>query len=510
MQRRTFYVTTPIYYPSGNPHIGHAYCTVAADVISKYKKLRGFDVMFLTGTDEHGQKIEIVAKENNMDPKTYVDLISLRFKKLWRVLGITNDRFIRTTNDFHKKAVQRIFIRLYEKGDIYKGLYKGWYCTPCESFWTENQLVSSKCPDCSRDVHWSEEEAYFFKLSKYLGDILSLYDKNPNFVQPESRKNEMKAFIENGLQDICVSRTNFSWGINVPFDKNHVIYVWLDALTNYITALGYASGDDSDFKKFWPASVHFVGKEIVRFHAIIWPAILMALDLPVPKCIHGHGWWLSDDSSKMSKSKGNTVDPFELCSYYGSDAVRYFLLREVPFGSDGVFSHEALLKRFNSDLANDLGNLLSRCLGMIEKYFSGTLLEDQEILESDYDLINMAKSLYLKIEKDMDAFQFSSALSKIWKLVSRCNKYIEETKPWDLAKDGKNARLSAVLYNVCESLRIISISIFSFMPKSALQIQDCLGLQKKSIDWKNIGIWGILKKNSTVAKGEALFPRIEF
>jgi methionyl-tRNA synthetase len=508
MQRETFYITTPIYYPSGEPHIGHAYCTVAADVVARYKRLKGFDVMFLTGTDEHGQKIETVAKENNLTPKAYVDLVSLRFKKLWRALGITNDRFIRTTNDFHKKAVQRIFTKLYDKGDIYKSIYKGWYCTPCESFWTESQLVSSKCPDCKRDVHWSEEEAYFFKLSKYQDDILSLYEKRPDFIQPQSRMNEMKAFIGGGLQDICVSRTSFSWGVSVPFDKKHVVYVWLDALTNYITALGYASGNDADFRKFWPADAHFVGKEIVRFHCVIWPAILIALDLPLPKRIYGHGWWLADDSSKMSKSKGNVVDPFGLCLRYGVDAVRYFLLREVPFGSDGVFSHEAALKRFNSDLANDLGNLVSRSLAMVQKYFSGKLSEQQEFLESDCKLKNFAGELCLKFEKYMDDFQFSLALTEVWKLVSLCNRYIEETAPWTLAKDKKKARLSAVLYNVCESLRIVSILISVFMPKSAAQILSCLDLEDEPIKWEDAKTWGLLPKNSNIMEGGVLFPRI--
>lgn len=510
MDQKTFYITTPIYYPSGKAHIGHSYCTVATDAIARYKRMQGYDVMFLTGTDEHGQKIELNAAKAGVTPKEYVDEIVAGFQELWKLLNISNDRFIRTTDDYHVKAVQKIFKELYDRGEIYKGKYEGWYCTPCESFWTETQLKDGKCPDCGREVKWAEEEAYFFKLGNYADRLLKLYEDQPDFIQPESRKNEMIQFIKNGLDDLCVSRTSFTWGIPVDFDPKHVVYVWLDALTNYITAMGYGSGDDSDYRKYWPADVHFIGKEIVRFHTIIWPAILMALDLPLPKQVYGHGWLLFGDGSKMSKSKGNVVDPVILCDRYGVDAIRYFLLREIPFGADGLFTNEALINRINYDLANDLGNLLSRTTAMVQKYFGGSIPAQRQAEDLDQDLVAMATSLRGRYEESMDGFQFSNALAEVWKLIARSNKYIDETMPWALGKaPDKAPRLAAVLYNLCECLRIVSILITPFMPETAPKIQAQIGAGADVCNWDSADQWGLLPAGAVVSKGETLFPRID-
>ncbi len=507
MAKEKFYITTPIYYPSDKLHIGHSYCTVAADTIARYKRAQGYDVMFLTGTDEHGQKIQRIAEERGVSPQEYVDNIVKGIKELWTLMDISNDKFIRTTDEMHVKAVQKIFNTLYEKGDIYKSEYEGWYCTPCESFWTEHQLVDGKCPDCGRAVEKTKEESYFFRLSKYQDKLIDLIKNNPDFLQPSIRQNEMlNNFLIPGLEDLCVSRTSFDWGIPVEFDPKHVVYVWLDALTNYINALGAFSDDDADFKKYWPADVHLVGKEIVRFHSIIWPAMLMALDLPLPKQVYGHGWLLLD-GGKMSKSKGNVVDPVKLVEKYGVDAIRYFLMREMPFGADGVFNNEALINRINSDLANDLGNLVSRTVSMVEKYFGGTVTNKGVSDSFDEELIAFAKETPKKVEELMDAYQFSNALAEIWKLISRTNKYIDETTPWALAKDeAKKDRLETVMYNLCEAIRIASELIAPVMTRTTPAILEQIGAEAKG--WAGASTWGA-QDSFTVKKGEVLFPRID-
>ena len=480
---KKFYITTPIYYPSANFHIGHCYTTIVADAIARYKRLTGYDVFYLTGTDEHGEKIQKKANEAGVTPKEYVDKIVANAKDLWKSLDISYDKFIRTTDEEHVKCVQKIFERLYKQGDIYKGEYKGLYCTPCESFWTETQLINGKCPDCGRDVHEVSEEAYFFKLSKYQDRLVKYYEENPDFIEPESRKNEMiNNFIKPGLADLCVSRTSFDWGIPVTFDDKHVVYVWLDALTNYISALGYLSDDDSLFKKYWPCDLHIVGKEIIRFHTIVWPIMLMALDLPLPKKVFGHGW-LVIDGGKISKSLGNYKDPREYIDTYSVDAVRYFALREVPFGSDGSFSEDALINRTNGDLANILGNLVNRTIGMINKYFDGEVSNKGVSEEIDNNLIKEAESLYIKVENYMNKLEVPKALDSIFDLFRSLNKYIDETTPWILAKDdSKKDRLATVLYNLIEGIRIGTVLLRPFIPETTEKIFKQINTDNTSYD----------------------------
>ncbi len=506
-----FYITTPIYYPSDKLHIGHTYCTVATDAIARYKRLRGYEVLFLTGTDEHGQKIEDKAKAAGVTPQQFVDDIVTGqggILDLWKLMNISNDRFIRTTDDYHVAAIQKIFKKMYDNGDIYKGAYKGMYCTPCESFWTESQLVDGKCPDCGREVHYAEEEAYFFRLSKYADRVQHLLE-DTDFLEPRSRVHEMvNNFIKPGLEDLCVSRTSFSWGVPVDFDPGHVVYVWVDALSNYITALGYENDKYDEYDKWWPADVHIVGKEIVRFHSIIWPAMLMSMGEPLPKKVYGHGWLLLD-GGKMSKSKGNVVDPYQLAERYGVDALRFFLLRSFPFGSDGNFSNELLISTINTDLANDLGNIVSRTTAMVQKYFGGTLPEQQLADDAaDAELIAMASALRDKVGAEMDKFQPQNAIAEIFKVLSRANKYIDENAPWVLAKDEANKpRLAKVLYNLLETVRICAGLLTPIMPDTCAEIEKRVGAPKA--DWEKLGVFGVLPATVTVAVGAALFPRID-
>lgn len=510
MEKKPFYITTPIYYPSGNPHIGHCYTTVACDSIARYRRMQGYDVMFLTGTDEHGLKIEQKAAEKGVTPKEYVDEVVKTFKKLWSYMNISYDRYIRTTDDYHIETVQKIFKALYDKGYIYKGEYKGKYCTPCESFWTESQLdENSCCPECHREVTEAKEEAYFFKMSSFAERIEKLLTET-DYLQPKTRATELvNNFIKPGLEDLCVSRTTFKWGIPVTFDDKHVVYVWIDALSNYISALGFWNEQYNDFDKFWPADVHMVAKDIMRFHAIVWPAMLMALDLPLPKHLAVHGW-ITFNGQKMSKSLGNVVDPFILGERYGADAIRYHILREMALGADSSFSNEIMINRINSDLANGLGNLVSRTVAMADKYFGGTLPADREAGDFDAELIAEAEELRAKVDEFMDKTQINNALAEIFKVVSRANKYIDETAPWVLGKDeSKKARLATVLYNLLETIRIVSTLLSNFMPTTMPKVWEQIGAAESDITYENAGKFGVLPADVTVHRGEIIFPRID-
>jgi len=509
-ENNTYYITTPIYYASGKPHIGHSYTTVAADATARFKRLQGYDVMFLTGMDEHGQKVENKAAEEGVTPQQYVDAVCDDFKSLWSLLNISYDRFIRTTDDYHVKTVQKIFKALYDKGYIYKGGYNGLYCTPCESFWTPTQAVDGKCPDCGRDCVEAVEEAYFFKLSAFADRLVKLYEDNPEFCMPKSRQNEMiNNFIKPGLEDLCVSRTAFKWGVPVEFDPKHVVYVWVDALSNYITAMGYGSDNEADYVKYWPADCHLVGKEIFRFHSIIWPAMLMALDLPLPKKIYGHGWMLFDND-KMSKSKGNVIDPLTLTDRYGVDALRYFILREMPAGNDFSFTNRGLITRINTDLANDLGNLVSRTTAMCAKYFGGKLPAERYAQDIDKEVEELCLKTVFEFTALMDKFDYANALASLWNIVGRANKYIDETAPWVLGKsEEEKPRLASVLYTLCEALRFVTVLVEPVMPQTAAAIRERLCLTEENSTYTSLGAWGGLPAEAETKTGDPLFPRID-